>query len=401
MNTLQIEFDDTPIEQQVYQWYCKLESYKLKSVLITLYETLSLNRNTYDDIPHSNMKRLLEILESQKQFYINMGKTEAKYQNEIETQLLLEKHQTECRILLHEKEEIMKNLKERVQFEIQEERHKMDKQENINKVKTEQLEKDYQRRLIDIQQDVQQQITLEYQQNQITNNNNEIQIRKVILDQNQKLETLESNLYHILQPVTKHYSDLSSVNIVTKGKASEDDWAERISSQTKREVQIVRGTGHTGDLIVKAAHPHEFDVMIEVKNYNQKVPKREITKFEQDVENTGFPSIMLSKSSLVNRESCEVRLNLKPPRAYLAENYATVENVAMFREILMQANRIHNNVESGEIKITQDKLLDFSKEVNTITREMREIATDLRRKATKIDNDLIKRIDRFRTFLLG
>lgn len=105
--------------------------------------------------------------------------------------------------------------------------------------------------------------------------------------QNQYNEFIDKRFHKLTEDIIEYGKKQSSQRKGVDGEILIRDKLKYFFSSA--EIVDTRFKGHKGDFIFKRCHNgHDVEILIEVKNYSNTVPKREVIKFKQDIKTNNY-----------------------------------------------------------------------------------------------------------------
>jgi hypothetical protein len=202
----------------------------------------------------------------------------------------------------------------------------------------------------------------------VINQANQVTQDKINIIINDKIKYIENKMNDINEISIKNYQNQNQIyenvntivkkmeNSSLKGAISENllyNVIENIFSNA--EIILTNKEAHHGDIIIKRFNKQ--DILLENKDYNYNVPKKEIEKFIDDINNNNSCGIMISqKSGIALKDNFQIEIYNKNIVIYL-------HNVQYSRDIIKTAIHIIDHLYQ-QINIEKDENIKIDK--NTI-----------------------------------
>lgn len=187
-------------------------------------------------------------------------------------------------------------------------------------------------------------------------------IQSKLSDLKYKLDgfTRDDGVYLQLSEIQRTLGTLTTKSSSTRGKEAENSVIDLLSDELLTRdgyiIENVSGVAHNCDICVKRTGYN--DVRIDVKNYTEKVPQREIDKFRSDLNTLQCSGIMLcTKNGIVGKKNLEFeQLPCGKFAIFLTNNNYDMSIVCEAIRLIYFLENATEPEDAGVIQLNSDKL---------------------------------------------
>lgn len=217
-------------------------------------------------------------------------------------------------------------------------------------------------------------------------------IERIIRDNKKEIDEIRDKCDNKVEELYKKITSLQTLsdNSYYKGKVGEQKMLQVLTLQfPKNEIIDTHKDPNRGDFLIVC--DNDKKILIDNKDYNSNVPKKEIDKFHKDIENNidVHSGILISNSSgIARKDDFEIDIVNNKPVIYLCNTNKNQEKIKLAADFLKSLMKCNNIDFSNKEIIDKIKKLssEFKRKINKIKKDIEKFSNSLQNTVLDIEN---------------
>lgn len=220
-------------------------------------------------------------------------------------------------------------------------------------------------------------------------------IERIIRDNKTEINEIRDKCETKIEELYKKMTSMQTLsdNSYYKGKVGEQKMLQVLTLLfPKNEIIDTHCDPNRGDFLIVC--DSEKKILIDNKDYNSNVPKKEIDKFHKDIENNidVHSGILISNSSgIARKDDFEIDIVNNKPVIYLCNTNKNQEKIKLAADFLKSLMKCNNIDFSNKEIIDKIKKLstEFKRKINKIKKDIEKFSSSLQNTVLDIE-DIVK-----------